>query len=199
MILISPTKTESNQRIIYGIKKGDKQVIEKVYNEYFFIIANYVKKNSGSLEDAKDIFQEALIVIYHNAAKESFKLDCKFSTYLFSICKNIWLKTLRDRPEKVSDLTHLHELSSDLNTDEAIREAACYNLYLKKFSTLSKKCQDMLKMYFAKIDMKSIAKSLNLSSEAYAKKKKFKCKEQLIKNIKEELLSNKLLQDEYCK
>lgn len=199
MILISPSKTESNQQIIYGIKKGDKLVIEKVYKEYFFIISNYVKKNSGSVEDAKDIFQEALIVIYHNAVKEDFILDCKFSTYLYSICKNLWLKNLRDQPDKISDLTNLNELSMEQNTDEAIRDAHCYNLYLEKFGALSQKCQDMLKMYFARIDMKSIAKSLNLSSESYAKKKKFKCKEQLIKTIKEELLSKKLLQDEYCK
>jgi len=70
MILISPTKTESNQQIIYGIKKGDKLVIESVYRDYFLLVSNYVLKNSGSIEDAKDIFQESLIVIYHNAGRE---------------------------------------------------------------------------------------------------------------------------------
>ncbi|MGB3466113.1 MAG: sigma-70 family RNA polymerase sigma factor [Cyclobacteriaceae bacterium] len=187
MILISPTKTESNQLIVYGIKKGDKLIIEKVYQEYFFLISNYVKRNSGSAEDAKDIFQEALIIIYHNVSKKDFVLDCKFSTYLYSICKNLWLKHLRDHPDKKTDIMCIDELKADADTEAAVREGLLYEVYLKKFEMLSGRCQEVLKMYFAKIDMKSIARSLNLSSESYAKKKKFKCKEQLIKSIKEEL------------
>lgn len=194
-MLISPTKTESDQLIIYGIKKGDKLIIEKVYQEYFFLISNYIKKNSGSTEDAKDIFQEALIIIYHNVSRNNFGLHCKFSTYLFSICKNLWLKHLRDHPEKQGDHIDLHELPAETNPEQAIREAELYEVYLKKFNTLSNKCQEVLQMYFAKIDMRSIAESLNLSSESYAKKKKFKCKEQLIRNIKEELLCLKNWQD----
>jgi len=125
------------------------------------------------------------------------KLDCKFSTYLYSISKNLWLKHLRDNPGKVADLSQISDISHDAELEDSIRESKCYDIYLNKFEKLSQKCQEMLKMYFAKIDMKSIAKSLNLSSESYAKKKKFKCKEQLIKTIKKELLTQNLAQDEY--
>ena len=52
-------------------------------------------KNNGYPEDARDIFQEAMIVFYEKAISGSFELSCQIKTYLYSVCRRLWLKKLQ--------------------------------------------------------------------------------------------------------
>ena len=56
-------------------------------------------------------------------------------------------------------------------------------LYRTHFNKLSESCQKVLSLFFAKVKMAEIAQKMD-SSEAYIKKKKFKCKENLVSKIK---------------
>ena len=68
-----------------------------------------------------------------------------------------------------------------------------YRLYQKHFTNLGKDCQKILQLYFDKVPLKNIAQIMGFKSEKYAKKRKFKCKEYLIKSIKQDLEYNKIL------
>ena len=59
------------------------------------MIQHFVTNNNGSFDDARDIFQEAMIALYEKVQLEHFTLSCQIKTYLFSICKNLWLKRLQ--------------------------------------------------------------------------------------------------------
>ncbi|MEL6538028.1 MAG: sigma factor, partial [Bacteroidota bacterium] len=49
------------------------------------------------VEKARDLFQDLLMAIFYNTQKKDFELTCAFSTYLFSVCRNLWFKELRQR------------------------------------------------------------------------------------------------------
>lgn len=85
----------SDQHIVDQLKSGDTAVFKVLYND-FDLITSFVRKNSGNEEDARDIFHEALIVFYEKILKDEFELKSKLSTYLFSVCRNLWLYYLRD-------------------------------------------------------------------------------------------------------
>ena len=105
-----------DDQIIEQLKLGNHTVFKHLYNHYG-IVENYILKNSGNKEDAKDIFQNALIIFYKKAISSEFELTSKISTYIFAIAQNLWLKKLRDNKKNVVSLNEQH-IELEANTDE---------------------------------------------------------------------------------
>lgn len=172
------------EAIIDGLKTSDNVVLEYVYRKYFPVVRFFVIKNSGTDEDAQDIFQEALILIYRRLKEESLNLTCAFKTYLYSVCRILWLRQLEKRKIKTDGLVdnqvfvHLEE-----QVEDQAKEQERFRLYQKHFGTLRKDCQEILQLFLKKVPLKEIAKMVNISSEKYLKKRKYECKEMLIKRI----------------
>ena len=171
-------------RHLYGMMAGNGKIIAEIYSRFFPKIRQFILSNFGNEDDAKDTFQEALLAFYNNASKPEFRLTCQFETYLQAIARKIWSKQLRTRKVRKSALNQLPlALVTDDGEEAAIQEEK-HRLYLKHFNTLSENAQAFLSLYLQGLDMKSIAQELGLASEAYARKRKFKCKEMLMKRIK---------------
>lgn len=174
-----------NELILENIRKQDRDTLDYVYKKFYPTIRNFVCVNSGNEEDAEDIFQDSIIVLYKKIRDNELELQCSFKTFLFSVSKNLWLKELdkrkiaRDKVELVEDFASI-EPQEEVKVDGDDR----YNLYQKHFAGLSDKCQELLKLYYSKMPLKEIAEQLGFSSEKYAKKRKYQCKENLIKRIK---------------
>ena len=84
-----------DQRFIRGIAKGDIKILEEIYAKYSDPIVKLVRQHKGTKDDARDVIQEALTIIYLKTKKTDIQLTSKFLTYFFAICRNIWLKMLR--------------------------------------------------------------------------------------------------------
>ena len=157
------------------------------YRYYYSMILDLIINNSGSEEDAEDIFQEVIILIYKKSKKETIHLSASLRTYIFAVCKNIWLKQLRinqnksclETHNKMCEQEHVYQGTVDAE-EELYREI----LYRKHFFRLSDQCQKILLLFFKKTPLKEIARILGYKSEGYIKKAKHKCKEQLINSIK---------------
>ncbi|MCX6256501.1 MAG: sigma-70 family RNA polymerase sigma factor [Bacteroidia bacterium] len=178
----------SVEEILDGIKTRNNIVLVYVYENYFLQIKNYILKNCGDEDDARDIFQEALIVIFKKVNKDVLVLTCSFQAYLFSVSRLLWLKQLENRriktEEKLGDQS-LVELADDLN--EISRENEKYDLYRFHFERLSIECKEILTMFLEKVPLKTIADQLGLKTEKYTKKRKYQCKEKLIENIRNDI------------
>lgn len=172
------------EAILTGLRKSDNEVLRYVYKKYYPEIRFFVIKNSGSDEDAKDTFQEALIVIYKKLKDDSLELNCSFKTYLYSVARIVWLRHLgknRIQTDELSDNQIFVDFDADM--DGLLSEQDRFRLYQKHFLTLHKDCQAILKMFLEKVPLKEIQVKLNLKSEKYVKKRKFQCKEILVKRI----------------
>ncbi len=140
--------------------------------------------NSGKHEDAEDVLQEAVLILFKNFSKPDFELRSTVSTYLFSISRKIWLRKLKSNSKKrVTSLDKL-QLSTKDDFDEKELEISRKRLYRKTFEKLDKDCREVLRLFFNKHSMQEIAQQLNYGSISYAKKKKFMCKKKLIALIK---------------
>jgi len=186
----------SNIDLLNGILRNDTIVLQYVYKNFYSKINFFIKKNSGDDDDANDIFQEAIIIIYRKLKANELVLDCTFETYLYSVCRFLWLKQLDKRKIEKEKIKDNHDYNEDIYDDGLEKVADLnerYRLFQKHFVNLGKDCQKVLQLYFDKVPLKNIAQIMGFKSEKYAKKRKFKCKEYLIKSIKQDLEYSKIL------
>ena len=172
------------EAILEGLKTSDSNVLEYVYKKYFPIVRFFVIKNSGTDEDAKDVFQEAIILIYKRLKDDSLDLSCAFKTYLYSVCRLLWLRQLEKkkvRNQVVTDDQVFIQLDEDV--EKSATEQEQFRIYQKHFQLLHKDCQEILQLFLKKIPLKEIAQKMNIKSDKYLKKRKYACKEALVKRI----------------
>jgi RNA polymerase sigma factor (sigma-70 family) len=173
------------KEILHGLKDRDTRVLDYIYDNFYFQIKVLVTKNHGSEEDARDIYQDALMVIYQKQQKDSLTLSCSFSTYLYSVCRLLWLKQLEKRKQHIA-ITEESGIFVEVNDNilDIFNLNEKYKLYQDHFNRLSFSCQKVLELFLAGIPLKEIANILGFKSEQYAKKRKYQCKEKLVNSIK---------------
>lgn len=171
--------------IIEGIRIQDKLILKSIYESYFPTIKRLVADNYGSEQDAKDVFQEGIIIIYRKIKDGNFNLTSSFKTYIYGVCRYIWIKELSMRREDTRKLEGYIEYEEvpDIVFDEYEKNEQ-YKLYQKHFKRLEKDCQKLLQLFLKKVALKDIAQVLGIESHQYIKRKKYKCKEQLVRYIK---------------
>ena len=185
------------EAILEGLKTHDNEVLNFIYRKYFPEIRFFVIKNSGTDEDAQDVFQEAIIIIYKKLRDGVLDLTCSFKTYLYSVCRIVWLKQLEKRKLKKDGFSD-NQVFVDLHEgiDEMAEEQERFKLYQKHFQTLHIDCQTILKLFLQKVPLKEISKRMNIKSEKYLKKRKYQCKEILVKRIQNDPNFKKLKNEE---
>ncbi len=164
---------------------------KSVYTSCFPMIRSMVFKNSGSVDDARDIFQEAIIVLYQNSSRENFELNVGTCTYLYSIARNKWLKHIRDHVKKNS-LDDTDELQDDKTFADDDEQKQRQRLLIKHLANLGEKCQNIIKLYFEGVPGEEIAKQLEFSSYEYYRVAKNRCIENLKKLIQADPLFKEL-------
>ncbi|MCP4520314.1 MAG: sigma-70 family RNA polymerase sigma factor [Cytophagales bacterium] len=165
--------------VITKIEEGDEKAIDFLYTKNYRMIVNMIIKNSGTEEEARDIFQDALIVFWQKVRGKKLVLTSKISTYLYSICRNLWLKEL-DQKRRLS-----YEEKDGIQ-NLTIEEDERKRLVHECISELGETCKKVLTLYyFDGLSMKEIAKEMNFSNADTAKTKKYKCKKALDKLVKE--------------
>jgi len=152
--------------------------------KYFPVVKKYVLANSGTKEDAEDVFQDALIILFTKVNEGSFVLTSSLNTFLFSICRLKWFEKLRIL--KKDSIVHYDLIDSEY--EKYIEEDDKVKLMQLAFEKLGDKCKELLyRFYYAKESMVRIANEMKFSSDKLAKNQKYRCLEktrELIKNAK---------------
>ena len=174
--------------IILGLKLRDYKTIKFIYNRYLPMINAFTWKNSGSVEDAEDLFQEAMYVIYTKINNDKLVLRSEFSTYLYSVCRYLWLKQLEYKRQMMGLVEDQLPIRYDIFGDNAFNdkfenELKRYMLFKKHFETLHPNCQRILEMHFSYCPHKVMAVEMGCYSLQYIKKRKYQCQELLKKRI----------------
>ncbi len=172
------------KELLQAIKANDVVVLQKLYTDNFPKVASYIQKNNGDKEQAKDIFQEAMVVLWKAVKAEKFKATNASAVqgYLYTIAKNKWTDHLRSA-------TYKKEVSSDGVIDLAEAQEtqlASEDLYDQKlqkakhaFAQLGTECKELLtRFYFNKNSFEELAQDLGLNI-ASVKNKKYRCMQRL--------------------
>lgn len=190
----------SDEAIVEGLRLRSDFIIEYIYQEYFQTIKYLINKNTGYDEDAEDVFQDALIIIYKKIREDQFNLTCSFKTYLYSVSRNLWLQKLGKRKtinKDIQDVENYIEMPDDSSYEDHVEENEKYKLYQLHFLSLGEDCQKVLRLFLKKTPLKEIARIMGYKTEKYAKTRKFLCKEELKKRVLNDPQCQKLLNNDY--
>lgn len=184
-----------DEKLLSGLLKADGQAVKAVYDLALPAVIYWVKENSGTEADARDVFQEAIMALFQKLEKGDVRLTCTLKSFLRVICRNLWLARLRNR--KMVQSTPLEQIENVELDDDLMQRIATSEkerLFFHHFDALGENCRTILQWFFDKVPMKTIAERLS-SSESYIKKRKFLCKEKLIKAIKADARFDELKND----
>ncbi len=168
-----------NEKEIFDrICRGDEKALETIYKKYYRMMTKMVITNSGTEDEARDIYQDALVVFWQKSNSGKLVLTAKISTYIYSICQNLWRKEL-DRKKRLSFEEKDTSTSMDFETDEKAK------IIRKCIDQLGDTCKKVLMYYyFDGLAMQEIADRMGFANTDTAKTKKYKCKKKLDELVK---------------
>ncbi len=171
-------KAEINEQILLrGLVDNDSKAIETIYKENYNMVQAFILNNNGTYDDARDVFQEAMITLYEKAKSESFVLTCQIKTYVYSVCRRLWLKRLQQMGRYVSAGESLEEtvpVEDDLEVHE--KRNAEFAIMERAMGSLGEPCKSLLDAYYIrKKGMTEIATEFGYTNADNAKNQKYKC------------------------
>ena len=171
-------KADTNeQALLKGLALNDSKAIETIYKDNFTMVQAFILNNNGSYDDARDIFQEAMIALYEKAQSDSFVLTSQIKTYVYSICRRLWLKRLQQMGRYSSQVDSLEEtvpVEEDLEIHE--KRNAEFAIMDRAMNSLGEPCKSLLEGYYLKkMGMQELAAEFGYTNADNAKNQKYKC------------------------
>jgi len=175
----APTDSE----VILGILNNSESALKRVYVTYFPMVLQLIINNNGNEDDAKDIYQEAIIVLYNKVKAGDFELSSKLKTYIYSICRRLWLKRLSQLNRYGGDIRDFQEYlpveeEVELHSDRDIQ----FNKMESALQLLGEPCKTIMEdFYIYNRSMQEICERFGYTNADNAKTQKYKCLQRLKK------------------
>jgi len=170
----------SDLDIIDGVRRQDNQILSYLYDSYYKMVSDYVRKNGGTEDDAGEVMQESVVMLYKQIATGECSVKSDLKGYFFGMARNVWNAQLRHR----SRLAHFEDEPVDLSLSEDLYRATLERIVARSFALLAKDCQTMLTLFGDRLSYEEIAERMGLKNAVYARRKKYLCKEALMEIIR---------------
>lgn len=173
----------TENKYLKALINNDTKITSEIYAIFFPRIATFISKNNGNYDDAKDVFQDALIYLVYITKEKSLQVK-SFEAYLFTICKNIWRRRLKNRKVRIMN-EEKHTLEDRMTTRSLIiLEEKRLELYNESFAQLSENCKEVLAIYFNTLDYQELLRTFSYNSVDVARQRVYRCRKKLIDFIK---------------
>jgi len=180
--------TETIEQVSQTVQDTDdtSTLIEQLYLEAFPSVARFVRSAGGDEEEARDVFQDALIIFYEKLAAKNVLFEVSRKAYLLGICKHLWLRKARAKNSEV----HLETWEQLINVPELSNPQPSATKLLALLEVAGQKCLNLLKsFYYDRLNIRQIASEYGFGSERSATVQKYKCLEKVRNEIKSKALS----------
>lgn len=181
MINLGKNRNRTDQEIVEGIKNGGREediCLKQLYKDNLRPIMSFVLSNKGTEIEAKEMLQEAIIILYERIKENEFDLKAKLSTFIFSIVKNQWYTHLK----KGDKLVYAEPSESEENVyymnshDVADDEKSKLQFVKTLLEQLKEDCKEIIVLsVYQKYTMQEIAEIMGFKNEQIARNKKSKC------------------------
>jgi RNA polymerase sigma factor (sigma-70 family) len=174
--------SNNEELLIRAIGESDESAFRYIYSEYYDTVSRFICQRGGQEEDARDIFQEAIMSAWHNIKEGKYESKGHFKTYLVQVCKFKWYDRLKSGSAQNTELTWNPPDSPDgPDRDEMEEREEKINELLQYYNQIDEKCRTLLKLfYFEKKSFNQVAKIMGVTPNS-AKNQKYRC----INKIKE--------------
>ncbi|GAB4474283.1 MAG: hypothetical protein OHK0057_20760 [Thermoflexibacter sp.] len=176
-------KILTEEEFIEGIRKDNRQIMNRLYKIHFPMVLHFVNTNNGTEDEAKDIYQEAFIILYENLQNPDFQLNCKIKTYIYSVCRRLWLKNLYKKNKFLGKIEDFEDFIL-IEEDEQVNTEIQFSQMEEALTKLGEPCRSILEDYYIqKLSMNQIAEKMGYTNADNAKTQKYKCLNRLKKII----------------
>lgn len=169
----------SEDKLVEQLRAGDENALKHIYRSYFKPVLHLVISNNGSEDDARDIYQDAICVLYELMRKPNFELTCSLNTYIYSVSKNLWLKELRKRSNgelRLHEEYDHEDTDTESDTEDFILKENKIDRMNECLDQLGEPCNTILRDFFYhKLSMEEIAGKMGYTNSDNAKNQKYKC------------------------
>jgi RNA polymerase sigma factor (sigma-70 family) len=171
------TTDSTEQALLRGLVANDRKSIETIYRSHYSMVQTLIINNNGTSDDARDIFQEAIIVLYEKAKSGSFELHAQLKTYIYAVCRRLWLKKLALNQRFSGNLANAPEtIATDDDIEVFEHRSQDFDLMEQALQNLGEPCKELLESYYIrKKNMSEIAREFGYTNADNAKNQKYKC------------------------
>ena len=173
----------TDREVILGILNNSEDTLNKLYKAYFAMILQFILNNNGDEDDAKDVYQEAIIILYNKIKEGNFELSSKLKTFIYSVCRRIWLKKLSQNSKKIGNINDYEDV---FVVDEDVDHHEEKDLQFVKMQSaldhLGEPCKTIIQdFYIHNLSMQDICEKFGYTNTDNAKTQKYKCLQRLKK------------------
>jgi RNA polymerase sigma factor (sigma-70 family) len=167
----------NDKDLLQGLARNDRKAVETIYRENYTMVQTLIINNNGSTDDAKDVFQEAMIVLYEKARSGSFELHCQIRTYVYSVSRRLWLKRLQQARRFNGEIfTTETVVPVEDDIEDHVKRDTEFQMMEKAILGLGEPCKSLLEaFYIQKKNMQEIASGFGYTNAENAKTQKYKC------------------------
>ena len=176
-------KEYNDIEIIECLRNRQSYVVHYLSDRYLPMIRFMVTKMGGTSEDARDIFQEGLMIMIEKLDNRKFSLTCKFKTLLYCICENLWKMVLKKRQSAANYFIRKTENEDDEDILDTIDNTFFREIFRNVLETIDPVGKKILMLYWDDISPHEIAEKLGYSY-GYVKKKKCEAQAELVGKVK---------------
>jgi RNA polymerase sigma factor (sigma-70 family) len=182
----------NDSKLLDALRNGNDQVLTELFQKNRRPITSLVLRNHGTEDDAEDILQEALIVLWEKVRSGSFEYRAKLSTYIYATAKNLWFRRLAQRRHEVPGTNDNFETAAeDATPVELLEETERITAVQETMEKIGNPCRDILLLYYwEERSMEEIAVKLGFANADTVKSKKYQCKKMLEQLVKKMLTGN---------
>lgn len=175
------SKIDKNQEIIDAIQNGQNtKVLNHLYETALPQIVKFICSNNGDEDEAKDIFQDAVVSLFTTVKLGKFEQGKEVNGFLFFVSRNMWINRVK-RKNRQYDISKIHMPMSEENALAVIITKDKEDVIDKFMSMMGSKCKQLLKyVIYDNLSMKEIAKLMNFAGETVAKNAHYRCKQKMM-------------------
>jgi RNA polymerase sigma factor (sigma-70 family) len=179
------------QPILEQIAQGKKLGLEWVYKNCFITTKKMVIKLGGDEDEAWDVFQDAVTILYEKCIGGNLELNCRINTYITAIAKNLWGTRFKSKINITNPEEWEETASAELDVNVFIEQERNFDFLKEALEELGEPCSKMLQaFYFHKKSMQDICTDFGYTNADNAKTQKYKCLNRLKKIFFNKTASN---------
>jgi RNA polymerase sigma factor (sigma-70 family) len=171
----------TDSKILDLIRKGDEEALEMLYDSNRKPVSAYIMRNSGTSDDAKDVLQESLVILWERIRTGSFEYKAQLNTFIYATVKNLWSQRLRQKKRlsstEIDPEAHEDDSPSVLDSLITTEKAEMVRAALE---TIGDQCKKLLLLfYWEEESMEEIAVRMGFANADTVKAQKYQCKKAL--------------------
>jgi RNA polymerase sigma factor (sigma-70 family) len=173
------TASYTDDEFVAAIRRGDDRALAQLYRLHLPMVSHYVLQNSGTEDEAKDVYQEGVMVFYEKVRDNSMELSCQIKTYLYAVCRRLWLKRLTEKTRfggRLDDHEPYLETGAEADLEEAEERDRRFATMNEAMERLGEPCRSLLEgFYLLDKSMQQLTADFGYTNADNAKNQKYKC------------------------